>query len=73
VVWDLKSGQTLRTLQGHDDLVTAVAVLPDGDHVASASLDQALRLWDLENGERISSFAGDSGRFSCVSLQTGGR
>jgi WD40 repeat protein len=29
-VWDLESGQTVRTLEGHRGSVTAVAVTPDG-------------------------------------------
>jgi WD40 repeat protein len=37
-----------------------------GDHVASVSLDQTLRLWNLENGKEMSSFAGDTGLFSCA-------
>ena len=36
-LWDLESGQTLRTLEGHTDWVNAVAVTPDGRRAVSAS------------------------------------
>jgi WD40 repeat protein len=31
-VWDLRSGQMLCTLEGHEDSVFAVAVTPDGHY-----------------------------------------
>ena len=50
-VWDLESGQTVRTLEGHAKAVTAVAVTPDGCRAVSASYDWTLRMWDLESGQ----------------------
>ena len=51
-LWDLESGQTIRTLEGHTDSVSAVAVTPDGRRAVSASDDRTLRLWDLEAAKR---------------------
>ncbi len=48
-VWDLDSGEIIRTLNGHTDRGSAVAVL-DEKRVVSASDDQTLRLWDLKSG-----------------------
>ena len=50
-LWDLESGQCLRTLEGHTDAVRAVALTPDGRRAVSASDDHTLRLWDLESGQ----------------------
>ena len=36
-VWDLKTGQELRTLAGHRERVNAVAVTPDGEKIISAA------------------------------------
>ena len=52
-LWDLESGQTLRTLEGHTDWVNAVAVTPDGRRAVSGSEDRTLRLWDLESGQTL--------------------
>lgn len=45
-VWDLATGETKETLQGHTSSVIAVAVTPDGRHVVSGSYDYTLRVWD---------------------------
>jgi WD40 repeat protein len=41
----------VRTLEGHREWVTAVAVLPDGRFAISGSLDGTLRIWDLAIGQ----------------------
>jgi hypothetical protein len=48
-VWDLESGRTLATMEGHVDWVHACAVTPDGRRVVSASADKTLKVWDLES------------------------
>jgi len=52
-LWDLESGQTLRTLEDHTAYVLAVAVTPDGRRAVSASFDHTLRLWDLSSGQTL--------------------
>ena len=52
-LWDLATGETLRTLEGHTDSVRAVAVLGDGSRALSGSWDNTLRLWDLQSGETL--------------------
>jgi WD40 repeat protein len=41
-VWDLATGETKTTLQGHTRSVLAVAVTLDGRHVVSGSYDKTL-------------------------------
>ena len=41
-LWDLASGALLRTLEGHTDVVEAVAVTADGSSVVSGSWDKTL-------------------------------
>ncbi len=49
-VWDMASGERLRTLEGHTDRVNAVALTPDGRVAISASSDGTLRVWDIASG-----------------------
>src|SRR5664279_274115 len=44
-LWDIESGNEVRTLQGHDRPVDAVAVTPDGESAVSASWDYTLKVW----------------------------
>lgn len=54
ILWDLKSGAVLGTLQhrrtAHNSDVRAIAVTPDGTTLIAASSDWTLRVWDLATG-----------------------
>jgi WD40 repeat protein len=52
-VWDLDTGEDLRTLAGHEAAVEAVAITSDGRRAVSGSTDNTLRVWDLETAEPI--------------------
>jgi hypothetical protein len=54
-----------RTLAGHTDGVSAVAVTPDGRRAVSASGDRTLKVWDLQSGREITTFTCDSS-LDCV-------
>ena len=53
-VWDVTSGQELRSLAGHTREVNAVALTPDGRLAVSASDDKTLKVWDVASGWRPS-------------------
>ena len=71
-VWDLESGQTLHTLEGHTDRVSAVAVV-DGRRAVSASDDGTLRVWDLESGQTLKTLEGHTAGVSAVAVVDGRR
>src|SRR4029077_16451914 len=52
-LWDLATGGTMRTFEGHTSFVRAVAVLAEGCRALSGSWDNTLRLWDLATGQDL--------------------
>jgi WD40 repeat protein len=72
-LWDLETGETLRTLKGHTSWITAVAVLGDGRRALSGSRDHTLRLWDLETGETLRILEGHTHWVSAVAVLGDGR
>lgn len=43
----------LYTLRGHEDIISEIAWSPDGRMIASGAYDNAIRLWDAQNGDLI--------------------
>jgi WD40 repeat protein/tetratricopeptide (TPR) repeat protein len=49
-------------LRGHDGPVNAVAPMPTGDRIVTASDDCTTRIWDLETGKELRSFRRADGK-----------
>ncbi|KAI0782224.1 dynein regulator [Abortiporus biennis] len=52
-IWDVQSGQMLRSLHGHDNWVTAIVFHPSGKFLLSASDDKTIRVWELATGRCV--------------------
>lgn len=48
-LWDAATGREVARLEGHRTFVRALLFWPDGDTLVSASGDQTIHLWDVEN------------------------
>jgi len=46
-LWELNSGQCVRTFEGHKAFVLSVTISPDGGSALSGSFDGVSRLWKL--------------------------
>ena len=58
-IWDLSTGQELRTLTGHSDSVNSVVISPDGQTVVSGSSDKTIKIWQLSTGQELRTLEGD--------------
>ena len=57
-MWDLDSGEELRTLRGHEGGVGAVTLMADGRRAVSGAWDGMLKVWDLDSGVALSTLRG---------------
>jgi len=72
-LWDLASGETLRTFTGHNAAVKSVDMSPDGKTALSASADETLRLWDLASGEILRTLTDHSAPINRVLISPDGK
>lgn len=74
-LWDITTGEMLGIrLGGHEATINSVAFTADGDKLATASFDGAVRLWDPASGELLHSpFTEHTGRVLSVAFSPDGR
>eukprot|EP01112_Ceratiomyxa_fruticulosa_P017786 TRINITY_DN5605_c0_g1_i1.p1 TRINITY_DN5605_c0_g1~~TRINITY_DN5605_c0_g1_i1.p1 ORF type:complete len:343 (-),score=65.81 TRINITY_DN5605_c0_g1_i1:14-1042(-) len=46
-VWDLRRGDIIYTLFGHEDTITGLRLSPDGSYILSNSMDNTARIFDI--------------------------
>ncbi|MGB6067098.1 MAG: protein kinase [Desulfomonilaceae bacterium] len=50
-LWNTKTGDCIKILRGHTNLVAALRFSPNGREAVSGSDDRSVRLWDLHTGK----------------------
>jgi WD40 repeat protein len=55
-IWDLNSGERIKSLTGHEGTVMSVTFSSDGLQLLSGATDNTLILWDVESGNVVRRF-----------------
>jgi WD40 repeat protein len=71
-VWDLRTGECLRTL-GRVNWVSAVALTPDGGKIVMGGDAHTLKVWDLQMVREVACFFADDSVSACVVSPDGTR
>ena len=53
VIYDIEAGKVAQKLDGHLDVVIAVAFSPKGDLLATSGKDKTIRIWNITDGKAI--------------------
>jgi WD40 repeat protein len=69
LLWRVSDGTLLHTLEGHTYSITSLAFTPDGKILASGSSDDTVRLWNVKNGDLLTTI--ESGHSSCIDTVCG--
>ncbi|MEW6112891.1 MAG: protein kinase, partial [Thermodesulfobacteriota bacterium] len=71
-VWSTKTGECAQILEGHSNLVAALALSPNGREVASGSDDRTIRLWETYSGRNTAILRGHGDSVSSVAYAPSG-
>ncbi|MEH1830352.1 MAG: serine/threonine-protein kinase [Nostoc sp.] len=72
-LWNIASGEAIRTLEGHTNWIWTVAFSPDSKTLASGSADKTIKLWNVETGKLIRTLQGHSDGVTSVAFSTDGK
>ena len=73
IIWDAKSGQILKTLEGHSGGVSSVCWSSDGKYLANGSGDGIIIIWNANSGESLKTLEGHSTYVSSVCWSPDGK
>ena len=73
-IWDLVSGQQVKTLEGHTYYIDELDVIPTtaGIRIISGSRDRTVRVWDQDRGEPLLTLVGHTYTVSGLGVMPGG-
>lgn len=60
-LWDIRTNDCVKTMDGHESTVFSLALLPDHQRIATGSADKTIRLWDIGRGESTTVLHGHAG------------
>jgi WD40 repeat protein len=72
-LWEISTGQCLKTLQRQNYQIRSVAFSRDGSLIASGSDDQTIQLWQVGTGQFRKALQGHTNRVWLVAFSPDGR
>ncbi len=71
-LWDVQTGQCVRSLQGYASRIFSIAFSTDGKYLISGSEDHLIRIWDVETGELLHCLDGHTDEVRSIAVHSHG-
>ena len=71
-IWHATDGRLVRTLEGHQNVISGVTVLSNG-FILSGSYDETMKMWRAANGNCVKTLTGHNTRILCLDELPDGR
>jgi WD40 repeat protein len=74
-VWNLLSGELIKSWDAHNEGISALAITPDGSKIVSGGVneyDKTIKVWDLSSGRLIISWEGHDSNVRAVAVTPDG-